>query len=283
MTSVLVIGSTGKTGRELVSTLTSTGDATVRAAVRNLQPAGQHGAAVPVHFDWMDEATWPAAADGAKAIYIVKPKTADPAQTVGAFLRVCKHAGKIVLLSEIAAERQEASADELRVEKVLEAGPCAFTILRPNWFMQNFATPAFFGDSIRTNHSVTVPAGGKSVSFVDTRDIAEVAAAALMSGNHDGKHYTLTGPDALTFADALDMIGAAAGYPVEHVDPPLEEYLETLVDKGADRSVADYLGRVYRNIQGGWDSIVTNHVEEVLGKKPRSFSAFVKENRSAWV
>jgi uncharacterized protein YbjT (DUF2867 family) len=177
----------------------------------------------------------------------------------------------------------DTTADELRVEKVVEARPCAWTILRPNWFMQNFATPPYFGDAIRVGHSITIPAGGMPVSFVDTRNIAEVAAAALPRSGHAGKHYTLTGPDALTFADAVSMIGEGAGHPVEHVDPPLDEHSAAEIAGGASAKFTGYLRRVYTNIQNGSDSFLTHDVEEVLGKKPRSFTDFVRENRPAWV
>jgi uncharacterized protein YbjT (DUF2867 family) len=281
MRSVLVLGGTGKTGSELSSALSSRSDVQVRIASRH--PAASNLERIQtIRFDWEDEATWSPAVAGVEAIYLVKPKTADPAATVTSFLTHCRGIGRIVLLSEIAAEKQDASADELRVEKVIESGDCEWAILRPNWFMQNFAVPTFFGDAIRNQHAVTLPSAGQPISFIDTRDIASCAAVALLENGQQGKHYTLTGPQALTVADALEQIGAVARYDVSHLDPPLNEYLAKSEKAGASAGIVAYYHRVYSNIANGFDSVVTGDVERLTGRKPRSFADFVREYQSSW-
>ena len=277
---IVITGGTGKTGREVVKALSSRGDARLRIASRH--PAPNPGPGASVKFDWEMEATWTGAVEQANAIYLVKPKTADPAATVAAFLDQCRHVERIVLLSEIAAEKQDVSADELRVEKVVEGWPGKWTVLRPNWFMQNFATPSFFGDAIRLQHSVTVPTGGQAVSFVDTRDIAAVAVAALLEPGHEHRHYTVTGPEALTLPEALKRIAAVSGYEILHVDPPLDQYLKNAEAGGVGRNAIDYYHRIYTNISNGSDSIVTGDVKEVTGRPPRNFADFVNEHRHLW-
>jgi uncharacterized protein YbjT (DUF2867 family) len=281
MGSVLVLGGTGKTGTEVAKALSSRSDVHVRVASRHPIPASRANV-LAVRFDWDDEATWPAAIADANAVYLVKPKTADPARTVAAFLAYCRDVDRLVLLSEIAADKQDATADELRVEKVVEDSPCSWTILRPNWFMQNFSTPSFFGDAIRYQHSVTIPTAGQPLSFVDTRDIAAVATAALIEEGHAKKHYTLTGPEALTFSEAIGRIATVAGYAVSHVDSPLDDFLAKSEVGGASRNTIAYYWRVYSNIANGFDSVVTSDVEKVTGKKAKNFSDFVSEHRPAW-
>jgi uncharacterized protein YbjT (DUF2867 family) len=281
MGTVLVLGGTGKTGTEVAKALSSRSDVQVRVASRHPIPASRANV-LAVRFDWDDEATWPAAIANANAVYLVKPKTADPARTVASLLTHCRDVDRLVLLSEIAADKQDASADELRVEKVIEDGSSAWTILRPNWFMQNFAVPTYFGDAVRTQHSVTLPTSGQQISFVDTRDIAASAVVALLENGHEGKHYTLTGPQALTVADAVRQIGSVTGFEVSHVDPPLNEYLTKSEKAGVAASVIAYYRRVYSNIANGFDGIVTGDVTELTGRPPRSFSNFVQEYRSSW-
>jgi uncharacterized protein YbjT (DUF2867 family) len=281
MSSVLVLGGTGKTGTEVAKALSSHSDVCVRVASRH-RAQSKDDRFQPIRFDWDDEATWPAATADASAVYLVKPKTADPAATVASFLARCRNGVRLVLLSEIAAERQDAQADELRVEKVVENSLFAWTILRPNWFMQNFATPAFFGDAIRSQRSVTLPTAGQPISFVDTRDIAAVAAAALLGKGHERKHYTLTGPEALTVPEALGRIGAVAGYSVSHIDPPLDEYLAKSEAAGASQNAISYYRRIYSNIANGFDSVVTGDVEKTTGRQPRGFSEFARDYRSSW-
>lgn len=281
MRSVLVLGGTGKTGSELSSVLSSRPDIQVRIASRHPTPSKPERT-MAVRFDWKDEATWAAAVAGVEAIYLVKPKTVDPAATVSAFLSHCRGVGRIVLLSEIAAEKQDASSDELRVEKVIENGACDWTILRPNWFMQNFAVPTYFGDAIRVQHSVTLPTSGQPISFIDTRDIANGAVVALLEKGCEGKHYTLTGPHALTVTEALEQIASVAGYEVSHVDPPLNEYLAKSEKAGATPAEIAYYRRVYSNIASGFDSVVTGDLETLTGRKARGFVDFVRDYRSSW-
>lgn len=281
MTSVLVLGGTGKTGSEVAAALLSRGGVQVRVASRHPTEAKSHGVQ-SVKFDWDDEATWPGAVADIEALYLVKPKTIDPAKTVESFLASFQNLERLVLLSEIAAERQDATADELRVEKAIETGAFGWTVLRPNWFMQNFSTPSFFGDPIRKERRVTLPASGQAISFDDTRDIASAAVAALLERGHEGKHYTLTGPEALTVSEALGRIAAVAGYPISHVDPPLDDYLSKSAGAGASQSTIGYYRRVYSNIANGFDSVVTGDVETLTGRKARRFADFVEDYKSSW-
>jgi uncharacterized protein YbjT (DUF2867 family) len=281
MTTVLITGLRGKTGRQVARTVAERKGVAVRGAGRNI--AGLEAAGIAAtRFDWEDQRTWAQAVMDVRAIYLVKPKTADPARTVSQFLNLANHLERVVLLSEIDAGARDAATDERKVERVIEALPMAWTILRPNWFMQNFSEPGFFLEAARDQGEITFPAAGGKVSFVDTRDIADVAAAALLDAGHAGKHYTLTGPEALTLGEATEAIGRAAGHPIGHKDPPLDDYLKTLAEKGTAGKSIDYYRRIYGCIQQGRAAVVSPDVERVTGHKPRSFSAFVAENRDMW-
>jgi uncharacterized protein YbjT (DUF2867 family) len=281
MTTVLITGMRGKTGRQVAKVLARRKDVTLRGAGRDISSLDAPGIAA-TRFDWDDPGTWPEAVAGVTAIYLVKPKSADPTKTVARFLNMAKPIERVVLLSEIDAGTRDEASDERKVERIIEALPTAWTILRPNWFMQNFAEPGFFLEAVRDQGEITLPAAGRPVSFVDTRDIAEVAAAALLEPGHAGKHYTLTGPEALTFAEAVRQIGRVAGHLVHHDDPPLDHYLKTLADKGTPQKTIDYYRRIYGCIQQGRAAVVSPDVERVTGHEPRGFSAFVDENRAVW-
>jgi uncharacterized protein YbjT (DUF2867 family) len=219
---------------------------------------------------------------GVEAIYLVKPKTSDPAGTVAAFLRSAGNVERIVLLSEIDAGNRDEATDERKVERVIEALPLAWTILRPNWFMQNYTEPSYYLEAIRDAGELKVPTGGQPTSFVDTRDIAEVATAALLDSSHAGRCYTLTGPQALTLAEVVRSIAQAAGHQVRYGDPPLDEYLQAISDKGTPKATVEYYRRVYTSIQEGRTSIISPDFERATGHAPRAFSAFVEENKSVW-
>jgi uncharacterized protein YbjT (DUF2867 family) len=281
MKTILVTGVRGKTGREVAATLARRAGVTVRGAGRSASELNLPQVS-PVHFDWDDRAGWPSVLDGVKAIYLVKPKTSDPAATVTSFLGLARDVERVVLLSEIEGGNQDDATDERRVEKVIEAAPVDWTLLRPNWFMQNFATPSFYLEAIRDAGELVVPTAGQPVSFVDARDIADVAVAALLDSGHTAQAYTLTGPQAITFAEAVGQIGGAAGHSVRHVDPPLADYLAAAAAKGTPPAFLGYLGRIYDHIQKGQTAVISPHVAQVTGHPPRTFSAFVEENKQIW-
>ena len=281
MKTILVTGVRGKTGREVAATLARRAGITVRGAGRSVSELNLPQMS-PVHFDWHDQSSWPSVLDGVGSIYLIKPKTSDPAETVTSFLHMARDVERVVLLSEIEGGNQDDTTDERRVEKVIEATASHWTILRPNWFMQNFATPSFYLEAIRDAGELVVPTAGQPVSFVDTRDIAEVAVAALLDSTHASRAYTLTGPQAITFAEAVGQIGRAAGHMVQHVDPPVADYLAAAAAKGTTPAMLGYLGRIYDHIQRGQTAVISPHVAGVTGHPPRTFSAFVEENKQIW-
>ncbi len=281
MKTVLVTGLRGKTGRQIAAALVRRKGVAVRGAGRNVADLNFPGV-ISSRFDWEDSASWPGAVAGLEAVYLVKPKTPDPAGTVASFLRSAGSIERVVLLSEIDASDRDEATDERKVERVIESSPIAWTILRPNWFMQNFTEPSFYLEAIRDAGELKVPTAGQPTRFVDTRDIADVAVAALLDSGHAGRSYTLTGPQAVTLVEVARLIGQAAGHQVRHIDPPLNEYLEALSDKGTAKATVEYYRRIYGCIQEGRTSIVSADVEQVTGHPPRTFSAFVEENKNVW-
>lgn len=280
MKTVMVMGLRGKTGRRVAAALLRLEGVAVRGGTR-MTSSDVPGITL-CRFEWEDSGTWAGALAGVEAVYLIKPKTVDPAATVASFLRSAGNLQRIVLLSEIDAGNRDEATDERRVERVVESSPIAWTILRPNWFMQNFTEPSFYLEDIREAGEIIVPSGGQATSFVDTRDIADVAVAALLDSGHAGQVYTLTGPRALTWAEVTELIGEAAGHEVRHVDPPLDDYLGTLSSRGVAKPTIEYYKRIYGSIEQGRTSIVSTDVERVTGHPPRAFAAFVEENNNRW-
>ena len=92
-----------------------------------------------------------------------------------------------------------------------------WTFLRPNLILQAYIPFA----PLIAQGALQAPIGDASVSVVDARDIAAVAAAALAEDGHIGKTYTITGPAAVTHAEIATELGNAIGRPVRFgVFPP---------------------------------------------------------------
>jgi uncharacterized protein YbjT (DUF2867 family) len=95
----------------------------------------------------------------------------------------------------------------MAAERTVRRSGADWTILRPDWFNQNF-DEGFFRPAVLAGE-LALPLGDARQVFVDADDIAAVAAAVLTEEGHAGRSYELSGPDALTFAEAIEIISRA--------------------------------------------------------------------------
>ncbi|GIE91821.1 NmrA family NAD(P)-binding protein [Actinoplanes regularis] len=270
--TVFVTGARGKTGREVVAQLAALGDIEVRGGSSRspLKPT-------TVAFDWRDRSTWPKAVDGAHAIYLGRPDVEDSPELVTRLIAAAPGA-HIVLVSEQGAEKVAADGWVQRVEAAVTRNASRWTILRPSWFQQVLTDPRYFLDTIRRDRTITLSTGGAPIAWVDTRDIAAVAVQAIVDpATHHGKTYTVTGPEAVTTADIAAEISATIGAKVTAVVPPLEGSLA-----GAPRWLADVVGDMFGRVHDGTFAEVSDAVERVAGRSPRTVKDFIAEHAALW-
>ncbi len=276
--TILVTNANGKVGQELVRLLLAQG-ADVRIGARTVAKAQ---AAFPgariVPFDYGDKASIRAALEGVDTVFTAAFYETLPASELN-LLEVAKEMGvtRIVKLSAMGIEANDASAHRI-VEKAIEASGISWTFLRPNFFMQNYAL--MMADVIREGGALYEPAEGGKTSFVDTRDIAAVAAAALTSAAHAGKAYTLTGPEALDRSEVAAAISAAAGRPVAYV--PVDDAALRGAMAGAHPALIELMSALYGYVRAGWTAAVSPDITTVLGRPARSFADFAHENATVW-
>ncbi|QTL03184.1 SDR family oxidoreductase [Aquabacter sp. L1I39] len=272
---VLVLGATGNVGRPLVERLHALGQA-VKAASRSGQPvAGAEGAA----FDYRDPATFGPAFEGVASAYVMLPTGyMDP---VGLLVPVIEAAAarkvKVVLQTALGVDADDAIPYR-QVELALERSGTPYVILRPNWFSDNFLT--FWKPGI--DHGViAVPAGEGKSSFIDARDIAGSAAAALTSSRFDGRAFNLTGPEALGYAEAATLISQVVGRPVAYNPIDDAAFVALLTGAGIGGEYASFLASLFYPVREGWTAGVTDSVEQLTGRKPIALGVFLKDHAAA--
>ncbi|WP_194915904.1 NmrA family NAD(P)-binding protein [Catenulispora rubra] len=278
--TVLVIGATGKSGRPVVEALAARG-VKVAAASRNPENEGSDSNVIPIRFDWADRATWAPALQGAEALYIVGPYAQPDGDALVADLLAEAHdARRVVLLSVIGAELLPTEAMMAHWERAVRASGKEWTILHPNWFFQNFGTS--FASVLRDRGVLQLPAGDGAVSFVDTRDIAEVAAVALTEDGHAGQILTITGPESLTHQQALDILGEAAGRTLTYRAVTPQQAEENSRAAGAsERTIVAQRG-LFQVIRDGGNAPVTDVVQRLTGRAPRSLARYAAEHADVW-
>ena len=267
---VLVLGANGKTGRRVRQRLEVAG-VPVRAGSRSGTP----------RFDWDDAETWGPALAGARSAYVTfQPDVAIPGAlaTVTAFFAAARDHGvkRLVLLSG----RGEAEAAE--AEEALKASGADWTVLSAAWFFQNFSED-FYLDPIRAGHVALPVAAAAPEPFIDAEDIADVAFAALTEPGHSGKTYELTGPRAMTFAEAFAEIAAATGRPLRLETVTPEDYAAGLEAAGLPQTMVDLLVYLFTHLLDGRNSRPAEGVRQALGREPRNFADYVKRTAASGV
>lgn len=233
-----------------------------------------------IPFDWTKPATWPAALDGvARAYGTYHPDVAVPGATeaiaaLGSLART-KGLAQIALLSG----RGEPGAQ--RAEAALQASGVPWTIVRASWFNQNFSE-GYLVDAVLAGE-VALPAGSVPEPFVDADDIAEVVVAALTDPLHLNRLYELTGPRALTFADAVGEIAAAVGRPIRYTQIPAGAFAASLRNAGVLEDLVQLLHELFSVVLDDRNARVMQSVEQALGRPARDFADFARRTAAAGI
>ena len=278
MSTYLVLGGTGKTGRRVLDHLLAAGH-TARAAARTPGPASP--GIEPVRFDWADPATHQPALSGVEAVYIVPPALQlEHAEQIDGLGRLAVDSGvrRSVLLSARGVDKAPDNG-MFRSEQALTATGLPTVIVRPAWFAQNF-TEAFFAPPIRANGVIVAPTGDGANLFIDADDIAAVAVAGLTGATSAGA-YDLSGPRALSFAEAAAVLSPHAGREVRHVDLPVEEWVNAAAANGLPADYAGMLGVIFTLIKDGHDAGLSDGVSRALGRPATSFEDWAAREAGA--
>jgi uncharacterized protein YbjT (DUF2867 family) len=266
--TVLVTGATGQTGREVARLLGERG-VPFRAASRG------------TGFDWTDPGTFESALDGADAVYLLPPPGGrNRMALLESFLGAAKAAGvrRLVLLSTSVDEVP--GQDEFH-QAVIDAAP-EHAILRPSWFMQNFAGPHPTARDIAERGEVVSATGEGRLGFVHADDIAAVAVETLLATEAPNRDYVITGPEALSYRDVAKLIDEVAGYPVRYVPLTPAQGEARWASFGLPQEAARFAVDLDRKLAAGLEDRVTATVRELTGRPARSFHEFVAAQRNNW-
>ena len=262
--NILVIGGTGKTGRRVVEKLNELNH-NVRVGSRGSDPA----------FDWDDPSTYTQALKGMDKAYIVYyPDLAVPGsrEAIEALTEAALKEGvdKVVLLSG------KGEVEAQACEEIVANSGLNYTLVRASWFNQNFSE-SFFLDPILAGH-VALPQAQAQVPYVDADDIASVVVAALTDDIHNSQTYELTGPQLLTFAEAISEIASATGREIQFQAITMDAYVDMLRQYQLSEDFLWLIEYLFTNVLPNKENaVITGDIEKVLGRKPKKFSQYAQE------
>lgn len=283
---ILVSGATGGIGGEVCRLLKEAGTP-FRAMCRKAEQIEHFRKigidAVPGDFDRPD--TLAAAMAGVDTMFLITPPTPGQVAQETAAIDAARQAGvgRIVKISASDGNVRSPvpwARHHALIDHHLRASGIEWTILKPTAFMQNFL---WFKDPIARGFLPQVTGNG-SVSWVDTRDVARVAATVLTQDGHAQATYFLTGPETLDMKEASLRLSKALGHPVRYLDLPSPLFWALLRLTGNSRWMAKGLVVQFDDVVAGHHDIdPTFEIARLTGKPPRDFTTFVEDHRTQFV
>lgn len=278
MNAILVTGATGNVGRPLVNQLAEVGVA-VRAVTR--QP---DSAQFPADVEVVGSAA--AGIHGASAVFLNSRALGDE---LAAVVELARRAGvrRLVALSAINADddfsRQpsrfrgdrNSEVEQHAVDSGLE-----WVSLRPTVFASNFI--GMWAPQIRTGDVVSGPYASASTAPIVDADISAVAVHALLRDDLLGRKVPLTGPQALTNAELVDVIGDVLGRSLRYQEVPPDLVRQRFIGLGFSAEFADgYIALLEATVSK--PALVTNEVEKILGRPPQAFGDAIRPRRDLFI
>lgn len=282
---MLVTGATGNVGSAVVAELRRL-DRPVRALVRHAEKARTMlGGDVEISVgDFGDRGSIEIALKGAQQLFLAcsnDPRQVEYETNVidAAENAQIEHVVKLSALGAKVGSRLDFWDWQGQIEQHLQGSRVPVTILRPHNYMSGLFAAV---DSIQSASKIFGCAGDAKIPMIDPRDVAAVAAVALTEEGHQGKVYTLTGPEALTFEDVAQQLSVAIGRRIVYVNLPDDAALQGLLGAGMPRWLATNLITLFQILRQDADPLITNDVREVTGREPRRLTDFLQHHKGTF-
>ncbi|NRQ31371.1 NAD(P)H-binding protein [Nonomuraea sp. NN258] len=267
MSKILVTGATGNVGRHVVTELAEAG-IEVRALVRDPSKARLPEGVEVVRGDLTRPETLEAALDDVESVFLVWPGFA--AETAEPVIKaIAQHARRLVYLSANGADLadgEEPTIFHQAVERLIRQSGISWTMLRPGGFAAN---TLMWADQIKQG-VVRWPFGAASRPLIHEKDIAAVAVHALTSAGQAGAVHVLSGPEQLTQAEQVRVIGEAVGREVRWEELPVEEARPLLLAAWGDEKFVDGALRAWGEFVASPEK-GTDTVARLLGRPALTF------------
>lgn len=268
---ILVTGATGNVGQEVVKGLIER-NAEFHIATRQRDKE-------EIYFDFENPASFKPALTGVTKLFLLRPPhLADGKKYFQPVVDVAKEVGvqHIVFLSLLGVEKNPI-VPHAKIEEIIKDSGIPYTFLRPSFFMQNLLSQ--HGEELRNEKIIEVPAGRGRTSFIDVRDIGEVAAKVLTEAGHEFQSYALTGSKSLTYYEVAEIISKETNEQITYTNPGIWKFRKKMIQKGIKPDFIMVMIGIYTTAKLGLAKRVTPDLLELLGKSPITMEEFVHDYR----
>ncbi|MEL7306033.1 MAG: SDR family oxidoreductase [Myxococcota bacterium] len=280
MSKTLVVGASGIVGQGVLEGLTESGQE-VRAGTRDPASVNLPSGIARAHLDLRKPETFDGALDGVDRVFMLSPSgNVDAHDLMAPWIETAaSRVEKIVSMTAQGVETND-TIPLRRVELAVERSGVSWVHLRPTWFSQNFNT--YWHTPITKAGVIPLPAADSKTAFIDARDIARSAVAALIDDEVAGRAFELTGPEALTYGEAAAVLSEISGSEIRYESIAPSAFRKNMTDAGMSGDYADLLVTLFETVRAGVAAKVTDHVEQLTGRKPHTLLEYAHDHRGAW-
>ena len=279
---IVITGASGNVGQHVVNELAEQGQAVralTRKPIRDEKRPNVGWAAA----DFDDPSSLITALQGADRLVLISPAHRRMEDHQVAVVQAAVRAGvkKIAKLSGLGAGPEapiRLPQKHHAIEQAIAGTGIDYSFVRPNLFMQVLLGSA---QSISADGAIYAPAGHGAISFIDARDVARVLAAEVL---RDGRAIVeITGPQALTYADAARTLGEVIGRPVQHVDVSPQQARASMLSMGMDPWLADAFLELFEVYRAGHGSaVLADNVKACTDRAATSLARFFNDHKRAF-
>lgn len=282
---ILVTGPNGNVGTELVRMLIADGTLPFRIAANT--PAkieALYGPDAPkVRFSYADRTTWDAALAGISIVFLLfpLPHPGTARRWMLPFVDAAKASGvRHIIYLSVPTAGETKLVPHYAVERAIEASGMDYTFLRAAFFSQNLCRDiTTHAVDIARSDEIIVPAGKGGTSFVDSRDVAEVAVNVMRDpASHVGKAYVLTGSQVLNYHQVAAIFTEELGRPIRYREPSIIRFWRTVGPRVTWDTLLFMTG-VYVLTRRGKNADMTATLPALLGRPARTMRDFVRDYR----
>ncbi|MBV9765522.1 MAG: SDR family oxidoreductase [Acidobacteriaceae bacterium] len=278
---ILITGASGNVGKEVLKQIAQTGERIRAAFQSSSKVTAPEGVEIAI-VDFNQPDTLRAALKDVDRVFLVGPPTAELPALERKAVDVIAQLGvrRLVKLSAMGGREAIFPRQHAESEDYIVSSKVRYTFLRPNGFMQNIVH--YNAATINTQNAFYGTEGDGRVSQIDIRNIAAVAVKVLTEDEHEGKAYTLTGPQALNNVEVAQLLSDVIGREIRFINLPVVELKNALLTGGVPDWSANALLDLQRLYREGKAAVITSDVEQILGRKPTDFRKFLEDYRDAF-
>lgn len=290
--TIFVTGAAGQLGKLVIQQLLARGVAPARIVAGSRDPQKladltAQGVAVR-RADFEDPAGLAEAFAGVGTVLIVSTDALD-----GAGTRLKQHRNAVAAAAAAGVGRiaytslpnPESSLitfapDHAGTERAIRETGLPYLIFRNNWYQQNLLMS--LPHSLEAGQWYSSAQGGR-IAYAAREEMAEAIAAALDTPAAGNTIYTLTGPQALSTAEVAELATQATGRPLAVVRVDATQLAAGLKGAGLPDGLIAMLVSIDADVRAGNLSIVTDHLETLIGRAPRTLVQYFDANKADYL